>query len=156
MRFERAAFIAFDIYMLQRPKAAADYSPAEVEAANHWYATASPADKERVYNSCLQGLPGSTVMFTADEVLKLLDSYSHIDRDALKSNLTYFLQEIISTCEKTGIKMAIHPDDPPYQVLGLPRILCNEQDAADLLAAVPSPNNGCLLYSSKNQVRKYF
>ncbi len=142
LRFERAAFIAFDIYMLQRPKAAADYSPAEVEAANHWYATASPADKERVYNSCLQGLPGSTVMFTADEVLKLLDSYSHIDRDALKSNLTYFLQEIISTCEKTGIRMAIHPDDPPYQVLGLPRILCNEQDAADLLAAVPSPNNG--------------
>lgn len=142
LRFERAAFIAFDIYMLQRPKAAADYSPAEVEAANHWYATASPADKERVYNSCLQGLPGSTVMFTADEVLKLLDSYSHIDRDALKSNLTYFLQEIISTCEKTGIKMAIHPDDPPYQVLGLPRILCNEQDAADLLATVPSPNNG--------------
>lgn len=142
LRFERAAFIAFDIYMLQRPNAAADYSPAEVEAAKHWYATASPADKERVYNSCLQGLPGSTVMFTADEVLKLLDSYSHIDRDALKSNLTYFLQEIISTCEKTGIKMAIHPDDPPYQVLGLPRILCNEQDAADLLATVPSPNNG--------------
>lgn len=153
LRFERAAFIAFDIYMLQRPNAAADYSPEEVEAAKHWYATASTADKDRVYNSCLQGLPGSTVMFTAEEVLKLLDSYSHIDRDALKSNLTYFLQQIIPTCEKTGIKMAIHPDDPPYQVLGLPRIVCNEQDAADLLAAVPSPNNGLCFCSGSYGAR---
>lgn len=153
LRFERAAFIAFDIYMLQRPNAAADYSPEEVEAAKHWYATASTADKDRVYNSCLQGLPGSTVMFTAEEVLKLLDSYSHIDRDALKSNLTYFLQQIIPTCEKTGIKMAIHPDDPPYQVLGLPRIVCNEQDAANLLAAVPSPNNGLCFCSGSYGAR---
>jgi mannonate dehydratase len=153
LRFERAAFIAFDIYMLQRPNAAADYSPEEVEAAKHWYATASTADKDRVYNSCLQGLPGSTVMFTAEEVLKLLDSYSHIDRDALKSNLIYFLQQIIPTCEKTGIKMAIHPDDPPYQVLGLPRIVCNEQDAANLLAAVPSPNNGLCFCSGSYGAR---
>jgi len=142
LRFERAAFIAFDMYMLKRPNASGDYSFAEVEAAKNWYANASQSDKDRVYNSCLQGLPGSTVMFTAEEVLKLLDSYSHIDRDALKANLKFFLQEIMPTCEKTGIKMAIHPDDPPYQVLGLPRIVCNEQDAADLLAAVPSPNNG--------------
>lgn len=142
LRFERAAFIAFDIYMLNRPDASADYSPEEVEAAKNWYAVSSQADKDRVYTSCLQGLPGSTVMFTAEEVLKLLDSYSHIDRDTLKANLKFFLQEIIPTCEKTGIKMAIHPDDPPYQVLGLPRIVCTEQDAADLLAAVPSPHNG--------------
>lgn len=142
LRFERAAFIAFDIYMLQRPNAEKDYSQKEVDNAKVWYQHASQQDKDRVYHSCMQGLPGSTEMFTSEQVLKLLDSYSHIDRDALKANLKYFLEQVIPVCERTGIKMAIHPDDPPYQVLGLPRIVCGEEDAAALLASVPSPNNG--------------
>lgn len=142
LRFERAAFVAFDIHMLKRPNAAADYAPEEVARAEAWMQTANQADKERVFTSCLQGLPGSTVMFTPEEVLSLLKSYSHIDRNALKANLKYFLQQIIPVCEETGVKMAIHPDDPPYQVLGLPRIVCSEADAADLLSAVPSPANG--------------
>ncbi len=142
LRFERAAFVAFDIYMLQRPNAAKDYPANEVAKAEEWMRTSSEEDKKRVYISCLQGLPGSSEMFTAEQILSLLDSYSHIDRDALKSNLRYFLQEVIPICERVGVKMAIHPDDPPYQVLGLPRIVCNEEDAANVIASVPSTHNG--------------
>lgn len=142
LRFERLAFIAFDLFMLKRPGAEVDYTPDQIADAQNWLDHASEERKAEVYHSCLQGLPGSTVEFTAEQVLSLLDSYAHIDRDALKANLKYFLQEVIPVAEQYGVKMAIHPDDPPYQVLGLPRIVCSEADAADLIAAVPSPSNG--------------
>lgn len=142
LRFERAAFVAFDIYMLKRPGAANDYSEEEIAKAENWFNSSSQKDKDRVHISCLQGLPGSKDAFTAGQVLSLLDSYAHIDRDTLKKNLRLFLEAVIPTAEKHGVKMAIHPDDPPYQVLGLPRIVCTEQDAADLIASMPSPSNG--------------
>lgn len=142
LRFERLAFIAFDLFMLKRSRAAEDYTSEQIHQAESWWDQASEARKAEVYHSCLQGLPGSKVGFNAEQVLHLLDTYKHIDRDALKSNLHYFLQEVIPVAEAHGVKMAIHPDDPPYQVLGLPRIVCSEVDAADLIAAVPSPSNG--------------
>ncbi|MBK7439810.1 MAG: mannonate dehydratase [Saprospiraceae bacterium] len=142
LRFERLAFIAFDLFMLKRPGAEVDYTPDQIADAQNWLDHASEERKAEVYHSCLQGLPGSTVEFTAEQVLSLLDSYAHIDRNALKANLKYFLQEVIPVAEQYGVKMAIHPDDPPYQVLGLPRIVCSEADAADLIAVVPSPSNG--------------
>lgn len=142
LRFERLAFVAFDLFMLKRPGAEKDYSPDQVSAAKQWYDTATEERKAEVYHSCLQGLPGSTVGFTAEQVLHLLDTYKHITRDALKANLKYFLSQVIPVAEQAGVKMAIHPDDPPYQVLGLPRIVCCEADAADLIDAVPSPSNG--------------
>ncbi|MEP7320679.1 MAG: mannonate dehydratase [Saprospiraceae bacterium] len=142
LRFERLAFIAFDLFMLQRPDANKDYTDKQISDAKYWLDHATEARKAEVYHSCLQGLPGSDIGFTAEQVLNLLDTYKHIDRDGLKRNLKYFLEEIIPVAEKNNIKMAIHPDDPPYQVLGLPRILCSEADAADLIASVPSPSNG--------------
>lgn len=142
LRFERLAFIAFDLFMLKRPGAEVDYTPDQIADAQNWLDHASEERKAEVYHSCLQGLPGSTVEFTAEQVLSLLDSYANIDRNALKANLKYFLQEVIPVAEQYGVKMAIHPDDPPYQVLGLPRIVCSEADAADLIAVVPSPSNG--------------
>ncbi len=142
LRFERLAFIAFDLFMLKRPGAEVDYTPDQIADAQNWLDHASEERKAEVYHSCLQGLPGSTVEFTAEQVLSLLDSYAHIDRNALKANLKYFLQEVIPVAEQYGVKMAIHPYDPPYQVLGLPRIVCSEADAADLIAVVPSPSNG--------------
>ena len=142
LRFERLAFIAFDLYMLKRPHAEKDYTAVQIEEAKQWYAKASNERKAEVHYSCLQGLPGSDIGFTADQVLTLLDTYKHIDRDQLKSNLKYFLSQVIPIAEQYGVKMAIHPDDPPYPVLGLPRIVCTEEDAADLIASVPSPSNG--------------
>jgi mannonate dehydratase len=142
LRFEKLAFVAFDLFMLKRPGAENDYSEDQIAQARQWYEEAGEKKREQVFHNCLQGLPGSTVGFTAEEVLELLRSYHHLDRDSLKKNLKYFLQEVIPVAEERGVKMAIHPDDPPYPVLGLPRIVCTEQDASELLAAVPSPSNG--------------
>ena len=142
LRFEQAAFIAFDLFMLQRPNADKDYTDLQISKARNWFKDASQEQRNKVFHNCLQGLPGSTVMFTATEVLSLLKSYHHIDRDGLKENLRLFLKEIIPVAEASNIKMAIHPDDPPYPVLGLPRVVCTEQDAADLIESVPSVANG--------------
>ncbi|MEO5582933.1 MAG: mannonate dehydratase [Saprospiraceae bacterium] len=142
LRFERLAFIAFDLFMLQRPDANQDYTDKQISDAQYWLDHATEARKSEVYQSCLQGLPGSDIGFTAEQVLILLHTYKHIDREGLKRNLKYFLKEIIPIAEKNNIKMAIHPDDPPYQVLGLPRIVCSEADAAELIDSVPSPSNG--------------
>lgn len=142
LRFERLAFIAFDLFMLKRPQADKDYTAEQVDQAKIWLDHASEERKAEVSFSCLQGLPGSSVGFTSEQILSLLESYAHIDRDTLKANLKYFLSEIIPIAEAHGVKMAIHPDDPPYPVLGLPRIVCSESDAADLIAAVPSRSNG--------------
>lgn len=142
LRFEKLAFMAFDLFMLKRPGAEKDYSEDQIARARQWYEKAGEEKRKQVFDNCLQGLPGSTVGFTPEEVLELLRSYQHIDRDTLKKNLKYFLQEVTPVAEEHGVKMAIHPDDPPYPVLGLPRIVCTEQDASELLAAVPSPSNG--------------
>ncbi len=142
LRFERLAFIAFDLFMLKRPQADKDYTAEQVDQAKIWLDHASEERKAEVSFSCMQGLPGSSVGFTSEQILSLLESYAHIDRDTLKANLKYFLSEIIPIAEAHGVKMAIHPDDPPYPVLGLPRIVCSESDAADLIAAVPSRSNG--------------
>ncbi|HNR06163.1 MAG TPA: mannonate dehydratase [Saprospiraceae bacterium] len=142
LRFEKPAFMAFDLFMLKRPGAEQDYREDQISRAKRWYEEADEEKRSRVFHNCLQGLPGSTESFTAAEVLALLESYHHIDRDSLKKNLKYFLRQIVPVAEERGVKMAIHPDDPPYPVLGLPRIVCTEEDAAELLDAVPSPSNG--------------
>lgn len=142
LRFEQSAFIAFDLFMLKRPQAEQDYTDIQISKARNWFKDANEEARTRVFRNCLQGLPGSTVMFTPQEILDLLKSYHHMDRDSLKENLRSFLQEIIPVAETVGLKMAIHPDDPPYPVLGLPRVVCTEQDAADLIASVPSSSNG--------------
>ncbi|MCO6478892.1 MAG: mannonate dehydratase, partial [Phaeodactylibacter sp.] len=90
----------------------------------------------------LLGLPGSEVPFTPEQVLKLLEQYRHIDRAKLKANLAHFLQAVTPAAEAAGVKLAIHPDDPPFSVLGLPRIMSTGQDIEDIMAAVPSPANG--------------
>ena len=140
--FERAAFIAFDIFLLQRPNAAKDYAAEDVQKATDLFATMSDKQKEKLFQNLLLGLPGSDDAFTPEQVLIALQAYDAIDATQLKQHLFYFLQQVIPVAEACGLKMAIHPDDPPYPVLGLPRIMSTEQDAADLLSAVPSPANG--------------
>jgi mannonate dehydratase len=140
--FERAAFVAFDLFLLKRPGAEKDYSDAEKETAKKKFDSMSEAERKDLFRNTMLGLPGSDDAFTPEQVLTALKTYAGINAAQLKQNLFAFIKEITPVAEETGLKLAIHPDDPPYSVLGLPRILSTEQDAADLLAAVPSPANG--------------
>jgi mannonate dehydratase len=99
-------------------------------------------EKEKVFHNCLLGLPGSDEAFTPDQVLTELKKYEGINAAKLREHLFYFLRQIVPVAEESGMVMAIHPDDPPYPVLGLPRIMSTAQDAADLVEAVPSAANG--------------
>jgi mannonate dehydratase len=153
LRFEKAAFIAFDIFLLKRPGAEREYSMNEMEDARKVFDGMSTAQKETLYNNTLMGLPGGNEPFTREELLATLNSYSHIDASRLKQNLFYFLEQVVPVAEESGLKMAIHPDDPPYPVLGLPRVVCTEQDAKELIQAVPSQANGLCFCTGSYGVR---
>lgn len=142
--FERAAFAAFDLHILQRPGAEADYSEAERAAAAAHYAAMDEAAIERLTNFIIAGLPGGTTegQATLSSFQAILDTYAGIDADKLRENLILFLQEITPVAAEVGVKLAIHPDDPPFPLLGLPRIMSTEADAQALLGAVDSPANG--------------
>lgn len=140
--FERAAFIAFDLFLLKRPGAEKDYSAQDIEKAKKKFGSMSDEEKKSLFRNTMLGLPGSDDAFTPEQVLAALETYKHIDAAKLKQHLFYFLQQVVPVAEECGLKMAIHPDDPPYSILGLPRIMSTEQDAADMLAATPSPANG--------------
>jgi mannonate dehydratase len=140
--FERSAFIAFDLFMLKRPDAEKDYTKEEIKKAENRLASMTDEEKQKVFHNCMLGLPGSDEAFTSEQILSALNTYENINTSKLKDHLFYFLQQIIPVAEECGLKMAIHPDDPPYPVLGLPRIISTEQDAYDLINAVPSPANG--------------
>lgn len=140
--FERAAFIAFDLFLLKRPGAERDYTEAQVEKARKRFEAMTEEEKETLYRNALLGLPGSEERFTEEQILTALKEYEDIDAAKLKEHLFYFLQQVIPIAEELGLKMAIHPDDPPYPILGLPRIVSTEKDAQELLHAAPSPANG--------------
>lgn len=140
--FERLAFVAFDLFMLKRPDAEKDYTAAEIEKAKQWMSAHTEEQKAKVFQNALLGLPGSSGRFTPEEVLAALKTYEDIDTLKLKEHLFWFLKEVIPVAEKLGLKMAIHPDDPPYPVLGLPRVVSSEKDLQQIVDAVPSPANG--------------
>lgn len=142
LRFERLSFVAFDLFMLRRPGAEKDYVVQEIAAAQQHFKNLTPDQKAKLFKNALLGLPGSDIPFTPEEVLHALKEYEGIDAKKLKAHLFYFLQQVVPVAQESGLKMAIHPDDPPYPVLGLPRIMSTAQDAQDLLDAVPIPANG--------------
>ncbi|MGS2761431.1 mannonate dehydratase [Sinomicrobium sp. M5D2P9] len=142
LRFEKDAFVFFDLFLLQRPGAGNDYSDEEKESATAYGNRLSEEEKQNLFNTVLLGLPGSKENFTPQKVLDLLKQYEGIDDSKLRENLRYFLSEVAPVAEKLGLKLAIHPDDPPFSVLGLPRIVCSEKDIEKVLEAVPLNANG--------------
>jgi mannonate dehydratase len=154
--FEKSAFAAFDIHILKRQQASADYGPAIQEKAAQRFAQMTEVEKEKLTQNIIAGLPGGTTEGVGQlgKFQAILDTYSDIDADTLRQNLIAFLQEIIPVAEEAQVKMAIHPDDPPFPLLGLPRVVSTEQDVQSILDSVKSNNNGLCFCTGSFGVRE--
>jgi mannonate dehydratase len=147
MRFDINDFAAFDIYILKRPGAAADYTNAIADEAGRRVAAMSEDEKKTLGRNVTMGLPGSTESMSLEDVQAHLDQYGAISRDQLRTHFVQFLEEVVPEAEKLGLRLCCHPDDPPFALLGLPRVMSTEADYKFILDAVDSPSNGMTLCS---------
>ncbi|WP_281633013.1 mannonate dehydratase [Flavobacterium luteolum] len=153
LRFDINAFAAFELFILKRPGAENEYSEEQKQKAKSYFESMTPEDKIKLQQNILAGLPGAEEAYTVEDFLVTLSAYNHIDRQTLKNNLFHFLKEIIPVAESKGVLMAIHPDDPPYPILGLPRVVSTEEDLMELMNAAPSPSNGFTMCTGSYGVR---
>ncbi|WP_062228547.1 mannonate dehydratase [Aureimonas frigidaquae] len=147
MRFDIVDFAAFDIHILERPGAAESFGPELAEAAGERYATMSDARRRELSDNVTAGLPGATEHMSREDVRRHLAEYDAIDPEGLRRHYIAFLEEVAPVAEKLGMRLCCHPDDPPFPLLGLPRIMSTADDYASILSAVDSPANGMTLCS---------
>ena len=151
--YEKKAVIAFDLFILQRPEARQEYSPEEITAADSYYTNLSPEAKQLILENILKGLPGSEIGYTLDEFRAMLKAYSGIDAYQLAEHLRLFLDAITPVAEEEGCFLCIHPDDPPFSLYGLPRVVSTAADARRILSQTPSVHNGLTFCTGSYGVR---
>lgn len=153
LRFDVTAFTVFELFLLKRPGAEENYTEQQIERAKAMLGKMNSVEKQSLINNIIAGLPGAEEGYTLEEFNAILATYNSIGEKELKQNLYYFLEQIIPVAEKAGVWMCIHPDDPPFPILGLPRVVSTEQDILDLYKAVDSPNNGLTFCTGSFGVR---
>ncbi len=145
LSFDQKTFAAFDLFIFKRTNACEDYSDNLISEAEHKFKKMSEPEKEELTNTIIAGLPGTDEHFDFKKFKKAIRKYEGIDADAYRSNIEYFLSQIIPVACENNIKMAIHPDDPPFDILGLPRIISSSDDIRDFLSMFNQPHNGLTL-----------
>jgi mannonate dehydratase len=153
LRFERAAYIAFDLCLLRRPNASITYTEEETIRAKQLFDHMSAEEKTLLQKNIIAGLPGSEESFGIQEFQASLNNYQHIDEEKLRAHLIYFLSQIIPIAESCSVQLVIHPDDPPYSIFGLPRIIKTAADLEKIFNAIPSLNNGLCFCTGSFGVR---
>lgn len=153
LRFEMAAIVAFDVFMLKRPGAAASYSPDELALGEAKFHAMTPEERALVQKNIIAGLPGSEESFSLQQFQAALDTYNGLGEEGLRTNLVHFLGMVTPVADEVGIRLTIHPDDPPFPIFGLPRIVGTAQQVQALFEAVPSLSNGLCFCTGSFGVR---
>jgi len=153
LRFDKTAFAAFELYLLKRPGAQQLYNELEKKQAQAYLERCSEPEIQQLINNIIAGLPGAEEGYTLDAFNDILETYKNVDAKKLKSHLFFFLEQCIPVAEQAGVVMCIHPDDPPYPILGLPRVVSTMEDILEIYQAVESPNNGLTFCTGSFGVR---
>ena len=153
LRFDQDAFAAFDLFILARPGAAAEYDDTDIARARAYYDNLSQQGRDLLVGNIIAGLPGSEEAYTLESLREMLATYTAIDAGMLRENLGYFLRAVVPVAEEVGLRLAIHPDDPPRPLLGLPRVVSTRADAQWLLDAAPGVANGLTFCTGSFGVR---
>ncbi len=153
LRFDAAKFAAFELFLLKRPGAEAQYTQDEIEEAKDVFERMGDEEKNTLIKNIIAGLPGGQEGYTLEQFQERLDLYKNVDDKMLRNNLAYFISQIAPVAEEAGVKLAVHPDDPPKPILGLPRVVSTQQDLRELTSVYDSIHNGITLCTGSLGVR---